>query len=204
MTPKEKYDKIHEFLDTVSLGKLIVLTGGNATGKSLIRKVLWQSLSKLKPDGRSNGSYTADTSMERRTNNNAAYGALSSMFCDVGWIATSENSIHNVENVLDLDDRFIVLDEPEVGCSLELQAGLADYINKRKQEILEKNLGILVITHSKVMVERIEADEFFNMEGMTKEEWLSREIVPVDIEEFVKEAEATFDFMRDVLKTQKQ
>ena len=200
MTPKEKYDRIHTFLDTVTLGKLIVLTGGNATGKSLIRKVLWQSLKELKPDGRKPGCYTADTSMERRTNSNAAYGALSSMFCDVGWVATSENSIHNVESVMDLDDRFIVLDEPEVGCSLELQAGLADYINKRKQEVLEKNLGLLVITHSKPLVERLDMDEFFNMEGMTKEEWLNREIVPIDIEQFKNEANETFEFMQDVIK----
>jgi ABC-type Mn2+/Zn2+ transport system ATPase subunit len=204
MKPEEKYDRIIEILNSIELGKLIILTGGNATGKSLIRRVLWASLKKLKDDGRKPGQYVADTSMERRTSSHPGLGALSGIFNDDPWVATSECSLRGIENIIKLDDRFIVLDEPEIGCSLELQAGIAKMLNERKSEILEKNLGILVITHSKVLVERLDSDMFFNMEGMMKEEWLNREIVPIDIDTFKQEANETFRFMQDVLKTQKQ
>lgn len=204
MKPEEKYNRILEILNNIELGKLIILTGGNATGKSLIRRVLWASLEKLKNDGRKPGQYVADTSMERRTSSYPGLSALSGVFRDDPWVATSECSLHGIESVIKLDDRFIVLDEPEIGCSLELQAGIAKMLNERKSEILEKNLGILVITHSKILVERLDSDMFFNMEGMTKEEWLNREIVPIDIDTFKQEANDTFKFMQDVLKTQKQ
>lgn len=205
MTPKEKYDRIIDFLDnSLELGKVIVLTGGNATGKSLIRRVIWTRLKNLKDDGRNPGQYTVDTSMERRTGSYEGLGALSSVFRDDPWVATSECSLHGIENVIKLDDRFIILDEPEIGCSLELQAGIAKMLNRKKKEILKNSLGMLVITHSNILVEHLNSDVFFNMEGMTKEEWLNREIVPINIKAFEKEANETFKFMKGVLKTQRQ
>ena len=203
MTPEDKYNRIHTFLDSLELGKFIILTGDNATGKSLIRRVLWSRVQSLKPDGRDRGKYIVDTSMERRTGSYEGLGALSGVFRDTPWTATSENSIHGMEQVVKITDRFLVFDEPEIGCSLELQAGMADYINKHKSEIIENSLGLLIITHSKIIVERLHEDIFFNMEGMTKDEWLNRKIKPLNIETFKKDAEKTFKFMQKVLKSAK-
>lgn len=66
--------------------------------------------------------------------------------------------------------------------SEESQYGIALYINSKLDEYRKNNRGLLIITHSKWLVRTINADKFINIEGMTKDEWLNREIIPTDFE----------------------
>ena len=93
-----------------------------------------------------------------------------------------------------------ILDEIEIGMSEESQAGIAIYINKHLSEYREKNHGLLIITHSKWLVKTINADKFLNIEGMTKEEWLNRTIVPTDFEQLEKDSNALWREIENRIK----
>ena len=131
------------------------------------------------------------------------------MFRDNDVTATSCNSIQFIKNITnnkcekEEDKRYLVFDEPEVGCGEEVQLGLALWINKMREYIDKYTLGLLIITHSRHIVKNVECDNFINLEGKTKDEWLNREIVPKDPEELYKEGDEFFLYLRDCLKTVK-
>lgn len=50
---------------------------------------------------------------------------------------------------------------------------------------------MLVITHNRYIVENLKGT-FLNFEGMKRDEWLSRKIVPTDIATFEKESSELF------------
>lgn len=80
----------------------------------------------------------------------------------------------------DAENRFIVIDELEIGMSREVQVGTCMMLNEKFEEIKDKLYGVLVITHSEDVVRNLKHDNFINIEGMSEEEWLNREIVPVN------------------------
>ena len=61
----------------------------------------------------------------------------------------------------------------------------------------ENCYGVLVITHSDRVVRTLKHDAFVNLEGMSEEEWLNREIVPTDFEQLEKESNELFCAIRD-------
>ena len=207
-TLEEKKNAVLDAMDKINIHEVTILTGDNASGKSLLRKLLWSRLLEQLPD-RDPKKLIIDMSMERRTGSYASLGALSGMFRDNDVTATSCNSIHfikmitNYQNEKEKDKRYLVFDEPEVGCGEEVQLGLALWINKMREYIVTNTLGLLIITHSRHIVKNVNCDNFINIEGKTKDEWLNREIVPKDPEELYKEADEFFLYLRDCLKSSK-
>lgn len=202
-TNDEKLEAIKEAINKIDVGKITILTGNNAAGKSLLRKVLWNKIKKLVNDGREDRQYIWETSMERRTSHISDFGALSGIFRDDGWVATSYCTVNSINGLLRTDSKlkhYIVFDEPELGCGEELQLGIANMINKKTNFFKENNLGLLVITHSRVIVKNTNCDTFINLEGKTKEEWLNREIVAKDLDELCKENDSFFEYLRDHIK----
>lgn len=206
-TNEDKYEAIADVLDKIKINKITILTGDNASGKSLVRKLLWKYICEQTNDNRKPAQAIIDMSMERRTGSYPGLGALSGMFRDDGWIATSVSSIRFLENIThyteeeQINKRYLVFDEPEVGCGEEVQLGIANWINSKKEYIAKYTLGLLIITHSRHIVKNVDADEFVNMEGRNKEEWLNREIVAKDPIELEAEADSFFEFLRDKLKS---
>lgn len=204
MDMKDKYtayaeeclDNIFDAMDQIKLNSIMVLTGENATGKSLIRKALAPVLTK-----QNNGERVriADISMERRTGLHSELGGGGVFLRDTEWVATSSNSIHNIRSICKATDRYIVLDEPEIGCGLSMQASIAEFLNKTLPEVLQNNKGVLIITHSKEIVKRLNNVEFINLQKLTKEEWLSAEPVIIDFEEFEEKQNALFHLVQDHL-----
>lgn len=198
----EHIDRLIDLADQILPGKVTILTGGNATGKSVIRKILWQKLAgKLGLEFGTDKSLISEISMMKRCGLDYSCGI--NFTRDTEWSATSENSFNLVTNILDdnMAGRFIVLDEPEIGFSEEAQLTLALYLNQRAPTVLQKNHGILVITHSRIMVREIQSDVFLNIEGLTRDEWLAREIKPFDIKKFSEEAMELFVAIRDRSKS---
>lgn len=176
-------DRLLEVLYSIKVGKITVLTGSNGSGKSFIRKMLWQSVNKqLGIDARK--SSISGVSMQLRTASQPAWGGLSSIMHDDENSPTSLSTFELIETLFkgDRKDRFFVIDEPEIGMSKESQLGITNYINSHSKKLLETNQGILIITHSELLVEKLVYDNFVNIEGLSKEEWLSREIVATDFE----------------------
>lgn len=198
-TDFENYiDYLIEVSGQIKAKKITILTGRNAGGKSLIRKLLSPSITKQL---KKKSVLIPHASQELRTKTNESMGALSGMAHDLEWLATSDNTISVIDTVFNQEKAdFIVIDEPEIGMGEELQLGMADYINE-KNKVYGK--GILIITHSKHIVRNIKHDVFINLEKMTKDEWLNREPVKMPIEEFNIFATELFKTVRDRINKNK-
>jgi hypothetical protein len=185
-------DRLIDILDEIETGKITILTGGNATGKSVIRKLLsCHLMKKLGCDK----SVVSSISMQMRVNTPGSLlgTGLDSIMKDLPWESTSEHTVCLLEGLLDVFNesegnggkRFLVIDELETGMSKEVQTGTCLWLNGilDPETVRDKTYGVLLITHSDTVVRTIRHDKFINIDGMTEEEWLNREIVPVTPDE---------------------
>lgn len=206
-------DHIEHLIDIrekIQLNEVTILTGDNATGKSLIRKTLWQHINELLGIEEQK-SFISDISMERRTGLHPEMGGGGVLLRDCGWTPTSMETYRFIKGIFQIlnDDnkkiskRFIVLDEPEIGASKEVQKAFAKYINNFYEKIHDNNkcYGLLVITHSDEIIKNLKCDNFLNIQGLTKEEYLNREVKDIDLEEVDKFSLDLFRGIRDRNKT---
>jgi predicted ATPase len=80
--------------------------------------------------------------------------------------------------------RYLIIDEPEIGMSKESQLGFVTYLKERIPDILKYTYGLLIITHSEMIVNALKDEAvFLNMDkDCTADEWINREIIPTDFE----------------------
>lgn len=202
----DKYNRIKETLKLIHLNKITILTGSNGSGKSLIRTQLpflvrdYLNLNDVKETK----GYICSTSMEARTKSVSDWGALSSVRHDTAWVATSQNTLSEIKNlfnsVRNSNYKYLVIDEFEIGCGEETILALSHYINSAIKDLLENTQleGVLIITHSRIGVKNINHDIFLNIDGMTEDEWLNRDINPIDLDEL--DANELFFYIRDLNK----
>ncbi len=187
------YDKqieiIRELTHKVEPYKVTILTGKNGSGKSLVRKILSGNISKK--CGTDIAHTVAAVSMESRSNRKFDFSALNSAGIDDPENPTGLESLHNLDMILGSftkdSPRYIVIDEPELGMGEEMVVAFANKLNSVFESLPEGCLGVMIITHSPTMI-RLLKGEFANMEGMTREEWLNREIIPTDLEQFKQDS----------------
>lgn len=199
------YDKVVETYNKINLNGVTVLTGNNGSGKSLIRKQLPFAMQKhlgLKNVKETKGMVLS-TSMDLRTELRSEWGALSSAGHDVAWVATSINTLHSIKqlfNAVDDKTKYLVIDEYEIGCSEETILALAKWISMNIQQLINegKIIGAMIITHSRVGLGQIQFDHFLNTSGMTKDEWLNREIIPTDLDKL--DENELFFYIRNINK----
>lgn len=157
-------------------GRLVIVTGENATGKSLLGKVLQSYVSKaLKKD------WTfMRIGMERRTAggvDNAlifgpeyeeSTGAISAK-CVVAGIRTCRNA----------DYRHVVyLDEPDCGLSESYQTAMGRALAEFAEDMPEMTEVMFVVTHSKRLVgmlSRLDPHFLRLGDGLSLGEWLSED-----------------------------
>lgn len=188
MDYQKQIDRIIELAEQVKPHCVTILTGKNGSGKSVLRKLVATRLAeKLGTDP---NRTVASVSMESRTQPKHDFSALKSMAIDDPEAPTGAESVKNLDYMLKYVDsdqkRYIVIDEPEIGMGEELVAGLALRIIKRFTPLPTGCLGVMIITHNRHMVKALQVlnPEFMNIEDMSLIEWLNREIIPTDIEEF--------------------
>lgn len=192
---EEHINRILDIIDKVEIGKLTILTGSNGSGKSLIRKQLCFKLAN-KVDGADYRSITADVSMQRRTESNLNLGAMGGFMHDDPWNPTSLSTFQFIETLFntfnknDEHKRYLIIDEPEIGMSKESQLGFINWFKKQISSLLENTLGIMLITHSELIVEQLkELAVFLNIDSdCTADEWINREIIPTDFEKLAEDA----------------
>ena len=195
-TLNKHIDHILDICDSIPTDKITILTGGNALGKSLIRKQLTFYISNKKdiPVNKA----VISVSMQTRTESRPEYSALSGMNHDLPWCSTSDSTINLLNSMLShAKNKFIVIDELEIGMSREVQTGVCHMLNEKFPDILKNNYGILVITHSEDVVKNLKHDNFINIEGMSEEQWLTRDIITVDPSDFKTWAISLFKAVRD-------
>lgn len=182
----DKVDTIIDKIKSVELNKLTILTGPNGSGKSVLRQLLENRFTKELDIKKA----TASISMSLRT---GGMGATRAFTSDTPWIPTSENTMHFIEMLFkSAKNRYIVIDEMEIGMTEEMQLTAINMINQYWTEHKEDYLGLMIITHSRFVVENLQCDVFMNMEDMTKDQWLNRPIRPVDLEQFKYDSHQLF------------
>lgn len=192
-------DDIFNSLDKIHLGCLTILTGENGTGKSLIRKCIASHLKSQYPDEH---VQVAMMSMDNRTGLNTGNDAIC-FTRDLDWTCTSGNSIHLLKSFLNsVTNRYLVIDEPEVGMSDSLKMSVGQWFTKKFPEVLGNNKGILLITHSKEIVRKLKTVEhvFINIQGKDEETWLNEEPSEIDLDEFEKKNNELFHILTEHLK----
>ena len=197
---QEAYENILDALDQIKTGHVTILTGDNGTGKSLIRKVLCSSLRNQEND---DTIKIADISMEKRTGLHDGLGGGGVFLRDVEWVATSDNSLSFLYSLLNsAKDRYLVLDEPELGMSQDIQKSIGIYLSKRIPETMKENRGMLIITHSREFVRSLSVEHVFvNLQKKSEEEWLNESAKEIDLDDFRKKCDALFNLLRDHLKS---
>jgi len=194
LTKEELNSHIDNLLDiknSIDLSKITILTGSNGSGKSLIAQQL-----SFRVDSELNGRIKS-ISMNTRTQNNPEWGALSNVMSDTPWIATSQNTLSLIQGLINAtkedNTKYVILDEFEIGCSEETILALVELINN-----LNLNVGMLIITHSRLAVKNLKFDNFVNIEGLSKDKWLTREVIPTDLD--LLEENQLFSAIRDRMK----
>lgn len=190
-------DHLIDVMDNIQLHKVTILTGSNGSGKSMIRKLLHQFLiRKDELRGSQSQNIIASISMDDRAGIDPGRMMVFNRDCE--WLPTSENTFHWVDDLLKTQDRFLILDELEIGMGEELQAGLADFINQNLD--LANTLGVMIITHSRTMVKNLKHDDFINLDGMSEEEWMNREVIPMTPDELQQKSSALYKAFQKRLK----
>jgi hypothetical protein len=200
---KKHIDNLVEILNSINVNNSVtILTGSNGSGKSLIRKQMLFRVARALEKDPKNGPLVASTSMEMRTGSNPEFGALSGAGRDNDVSPTSQCTLENIEALLvgkHGENRYIVIDEPEIGMGEEMVVALVNWLNEECSSLKKKKIyGVLVITHNRYIVENLKHEQFLNIDGYkTKEEWLERKIVPTDLKEFNKKSMDLFLAIRD-------
>lgn len=190
---EQHIDNLVDIVNDIDINEITILTGSNASGKSLVRRLLQPTLTKKL--GRK--IIIPHSSMQLRTEVNSSMGALSSASHDLSWLATSDSTIGMIKRVLAHEGDYHVIDEPELGVGEELQLGLIDFINDKIKQFKLENKGILIITHSRLIVSKLNHDVFINIDGMNYDEWLNRIAIKRSLEEFEVSSRELFKCIRN-------
>ena len=198
-------DKIGNLPYKMDFSNVTILTGRNAGGKSLIRKQLVFALSE-KLNIQYKKLFVPHASLQLRTDSSPAMGALSNIASDLPWLASSTSTISVIKKVFAKKNEanYIIIDEPEIGLGIPLQLGLCDYINEQIEECKKLGKGVLIITHSKTIVENIKHENFINLEDMSEYEWLTHIPKKISLEEFEKFSDELFTTVRDRMNQNKK
>ncbi len=170
-------DNLIDVCDRIKPNDVTVLVGPNGYGKSLIRKLLGDPNSEL--------GKAASISMQRRTQPNHDFAAFSTLAIDDAETATSNSSFMLIDQLFkSTSKQYLILDEPEVGMGKEAILGLANWVDRKVEERKEKKdwNGMLVITHSDYLISNLKYDNFIDLNGLSFEQWKTREINPIDPE----------------------
>ena len=177
--------------DNIKLHTSTILVGENGTGKSVVRKQLGFVITKKT---KNKEAKVRSVSMETRTGTDCCGMHL---LADATWEPTSSHTNYLIRSMFKscLEDKdyknkkvipyYFVIDEPEVGMSRESQLALSNYLKEMIPIINKKCYGILIITHSELIVNQLkDICEFMDLNNpnRTADEWINREIVPTDFE----------------------
>ena len=202
----EHIDKIVDTLDVITKKekKLTVLVGPNGVGKSLIRKQLGVRFHDKYPKDR---GIVKQVSMQLRTELRSEWGALACAAHDSEYEPTSMSTYDLIKRVFGAVEEskrtYLVIDEPDIGMSLESQLGIASYMKEMYDSHIDKLLGMLVITHSADIVKYLVENgaDFlyvgYNFVSFDYDAWVNREVIPTDFGWLDEWSSALFKRVRD-------
>jgi energy-coupling factor transporter ATP-binding protein EcfA2 len=164
--------------------KLLIVTGDNASGKSMVRRAIGKysrdqgfQVLHFSPEGKAQGGIVGaiiyGTEEHQSTGSNSARTIL-------GAISTSLNKE---------DKHIIIFDEPDSGLSDEFAAGAGDKIAEFVRHSTEALSLVVVISHRRELVRRLLPQGPAHLSLGSKvdlREWLDREAGAVPLEKLIE------------------
>jgi hypothetical protein len=190
-------------------GKLVLVLGSNAGGKSFFRRLVKAVTHKSQIE-------CLDPSMEGRTRTGAEYGIMRALvYGDESWRATGENSaqtvLAGVQTCRGRDNMHCIFwDEPDLGLSDDWAAGMGQSIRDFAADPPELTFGIFVVTHSKALIEQLAGvDHHYLHLGSargpkTVRGWLRQKVKPRHLEGLKVESLNRFREISAILKEKNQ
>lgn len=183
-------------------GKLVVLVGENASGKSFMRRVVKGTCSKAEIE-------CIHLSMEGRSDSFG--GVRGFVYGDESYEATSVNSARTVTiGIRTCRDRttphVIMWDEPDLGLSENAAAGVGQLIREFTKTPPEHTLAAIVVTHSKALVSQLVDLEphylcFGRDPAPTLQDWINTPVKPRSIDELFETSRETHRRIAAILKS---
>lgn len=188
------------FIWTRGEGKLVLVLGDNAGGKSFFRRLVYSVCKQ-------NGIECLDPSMEGR----ASGGIVSAMiYGDESYRSTGENSSHVILTGIRTcrgrtDPHCIFWDEPDIGLSEQWAAGAGQCIGEFVESLPELTFGVFVVTHSRALVrELLPLKPHYLHLGSTRapdtvQGWLDRKVKPRRLEGLPKASIKRFRQINEIM-----
>lgn len=166
--------------------KVLFVVGSNASGKSVVGKIVEYVASDAQVTKRS-------CSMRNRTSGSFGQRMI---FGDEADSSTGMNSVNSaikgIQATVDETNSVLILDEPDLGLADEYSSALGQYIAQNINEHHEKIGLIVVISHSRKLVNYAlkelvvpYSSVFVGDANKTFENWLDEDFKPATIEELL-------------------
>ena len=166
---------------------VLVVTGKNAVGKSLLRRYLQMTLCQ------DHNFEVMHLSQQDRADSDGimrvmVYGSERE---ESTGTMTAKTFIAGMRTMRGRDKAHaIIWDEPEIGMGEELQIGTANWLCEQLADWPTHLQGVILLTHSKHFVRRVmefPGAKWLSMDGVeTAQKWLNRKLVAVGPEEVMK------------------
>lgn len=181
--------------------KLVLVIGGNASGKSFFRRLTKSVCHNRKPQ-----LECIDISVEGRTRAGVVRGMI---YGTEEYDSTGYNSAQTVLVGISTcrtreSDHVIVWDEPDLGLSEDSAMGMGEELREFFAVVPEKTLAGVVVTHSKALVrELVSLDPHVIFLGEdtpgTLQEWLDRPTRAVRLTTIREEGRKRYRLIQDIL-----
>lgn len=187
--------------------RVCVITGGNASGKSLLRKLIYNEYQDNKTE-------LMHISQAARCRSGIVRGFMYGSEEDESTGFNSTKTILKlIQTANSRDNQYgILLDEPEIGCGEELQAGLGFRMMCAIKDSCKNMDTCFVISHSKQFVQQLFALNPSHIhlmssphDYMSLTNWCKRDIVPLmDLEGLVVRNHAGWQFVQSIINKRKK
>lgn len=178
--------------------KLVLVLGENATGKSLFRRAVQSWGSTFEPKK----VEVIGLSMADRAGGFMSGFVRAMIYGDENTQATGVNTAHTVTTGISTaqgreNDHVVFWDEPDTGLSDSYAADVGRRIAEFAMDAPKLTRSVFVVTHRKVLIEQLrKADPHVVFMGEnapeTLEEFLTRPVVPADIEQLYERSHKLF------------
>lgn len=168
------------FPEEIGGTRVLLVTGGNCTGKSLLRRIIHCRM-------KSDGCEVWQFSQQLKTAHFARVFLGDEDEESTGFI-TAKNMLKTLRLVDEesKDKRFIIWDEPEIGLSEESQIGLAQKLRTAFDRQRKNLIGVVFLTHSRIFVQILKdmpSLQWVSLDGYaTPDAWITRKLEAVDPE----------------------
>jgi len=190
--------------------KVILLLGANATGKSFWRRLAQATAQMCEPKVE-----PIRVSMQDRTGQGGIYGPMVAMMYGAeSHRSTGENSAHTVIAGFNTcrgrtSPHIFVLDEPDIGCSEEVAAGIGLEIAEAIPTLTEQTRAVVVVSHSRGLLAELAPLQphlvwLGEDAGESLDDWLNREVVPLRPKELAERSNTTFKRIQAILNYYKE